>query len=495
MTQGIIPPDLLLVLISPVHKGGSRVDPSKYRPVALTSHLIKIFERVIRKTLVTHLEALDLLPDNQHGFRQLRSTLTQLLSHWDSVLESLEEGESVDVIYTDFSKAFDKCETNVLLHTLKECRVLGRVGVWIAAFLDKNTRKQAVGVEGRVSGLVPVVSGVPQGTVLGPVLFLIHIRNISSNFSSGTYSSSFADDTKIWRKVNSREDCAQLQADLQSVYDWAAHINMLFNSNKFEWIRYSLTPETVPEFQYCAPDQTAIERKDSLRDLGVRLSSDLSFNLQIEKAVTTASQLVGWALRSFRCRGSYILLTILKTLVQPHLDYCCQLWSPSTQYLINRIEKVQKSLISRISDRSLIGLDYWQKLQLLRVYSQERRRERYAIIFLWKLSQGLVSGYNITFTALDSRTGRKAVPAPVPRAPACLKNARESSIAVKGAALYNSLPASLRNSDHGDIAMFKNHLDIYLANIPDQPTVACLARGAQSNSLLHQIPLYNASLI
>ena len=243
------------------------------------------------------------------------------------------------------------------------------------------------------------------------------------------------------------------------------------------------------------PDQTAIERKDSSRDLGVRLSSDLSFNLQIEKSVTTASQLVGWALRSFRCRGSYILLTILKTLVQPHLDYCCQLWSPSTQYLINRIEKVQKSLISRIRDRSLIGLDYWQKLQLLRVYSQERRRERYAIIFLWKLSQGLVSGYNITFTALDSRTGRKAVPAPVPRAPACLKNARESSIAVKGAALYNSIPASLRNSDHGDIAMFKNHLDIYLANIPDQPTVAGLARGAQSNSLLHQIPLYNSSLI
>ena len=115
LTQGIIPPDLLLVLISPIHKGGSRVDPAKYRPVALTSHLIKVFERVIRKSLVNHLEALDLLPDNQHGFRQLRSTLTQLLSHWDSILDSLEHEESVDVIYTDFSKAFDKCETNVLL--------------------------------------------------------------------------------------------------------------------------------------------------------------------------------------------------------------------------------------------------------------------------------------------------------------------------------------------------------------------------------------------
>ena len=270
---------------------------------------------------------------------------------------------------------------------------------------------------------------------------------------------------------------------------------MMFNSDKFEWIRYSLTPELAPEFQYLSPDSSNIEQKDNLRDLGVRLSSDLSFNLQIEKTVTTASQMVGWAMRSFRTRGSYILLTILKSLVQPHLDYCCQLWCPSTQYQINRIEKVQKSLVSRICDRRLMGADYWQKLKLLRVYSQERRRERYAVMFLWKLCQGLVTGYDIAFTPPDSRTGRKAVPADIPRTPASLKHAREGSLAVKGVALFNSLPISLRNSDHGDTAMFKNHLDIYLANIPDQPTVAGLARGAQSNSLLHQIPLYELSLI
>ena len=169
-------------------------------------------------------------------------------------------------------------------------------------------------------------------------------------------------------------------------------------------------------------------------------------------------------MRSFRTRGSYILMTILKSLVQPHLDYCCQLWCPSLQYEINRIEKVQKSLISRISDKRLVGADYWQKLKLLRVYSQERRRERYAVMFLWKLSQGLVTGYNIDFTPPDSRIGRKAVPANLPRSPACLKNAREGSLAVKGVALFNSLPSSLRNSDHGDTAMFKNHLDIYLRN-------------------------------
>ena len=239
--------------------------------------------------------------------------------------------------------------------------------------MDPHTRKQAVGVDGRITELVSVVSGVPQGTVLGPILFLIHIRNISKSLSDGTQCSSFADDTKIWRGVRSKEDCEQLQADLQSVYSWADTINMVFNSDKFEWIRYSLNQESAPVFQYLSPDQSAIEKKDSLRDLGIMVSSDLSFNLQIEKAVTSASQMVGWAIRSFRSRGSHILLTILKSLVQPHLDYCCQLWCPTAQYQINRIEKVQKSLISRIRDKNLVSLDYWQKLKLLRVYSQERR--------------------------------------------------------------------------------------------------------------------------
>ena len=219
LTQGVIPPDLLLVLISPVHKGGSRADPAQYRPVALTSHITKVFERVIRKSLVGYLEAQGLLPSSQHGFRQFRSTLTQLLSHWDSLLDCLEQGDAVDVIYTDFSKAFDKCETNMLLHTLKECGITGRVGLWVAAFLDPATRKQAVGVEGRISEPVQVISGVPQGTVLGPILFLIHIRCIGSNLSPGTSTSSFADDTKVWRPVKSVSDCSALQSDLQAIYD------------------------------------------------------------------------------------------------------------------------------------------------------------------------------------------------------------------------------------------------------------------------------------
>ena len=224
-----------------------------------------------------------------------------------------------------------------------------------------------------------------------------------------------------------------------------------------------------------------------MRDLGVRLSSDLCFSLHKEKVVTTASQMVGWGLRTFRNRRSYLLLTMFKTLVQPHLDYYCQLWCPADQGSINKIEGVQRSLLSRIREARLEKVSYWDKLRILKLYSQERRRERYLVIFIWKISQGLVEGYDLSFTNSDSRTGRKAIPHLVNRsAPACVRRARERSLAVKGVQLFNLLPVQLRNSEHGDVEMFKNHLDIYLSNIPDQPTIGGLTRPAQTNSLLHE---------
>ena len=160
---GVIPVELLLVMICPIHKGGSRAVPKNYRPVALTSHLIKVFERVLRRGLVSHIERLGILPDGQHGSRAMRSTLTQLLSHWDSILDGLERGEGVDAVYLDFSKAFDKVETGVLLHKLRDGKVLGKVGCWLGAFLD------SVLVDGRLSSLSTVFSGVPQWTVRGPI--------------------------------------------------------------------------------------------------------------------------------------------------------------------------------------------------------------------------------------------------------------------------------------------------------------------------------------
>ena len=489
LDKGVIPADLLLVQISPIHKGGSRGLPGNYRPVALTSHVTKTFERVVRKALVEHLESNSLLPNGQHGFRKSRSCLTQLLTYWERLLEELELGNGVDSVYTDFAKAFDKCETGVLLHRLKECGVRGKVGEWLASFLDPSVRMQSVGVQGRLSSLIPVTSGVPQGTVLGPVLFLVHLMGIADSISTETSVSSFADDTRLLRGIKSEDDCKLLQKDLDNLYEWANEVGMVFNAGKFEILRFWPDTDRKPDLGYTAPDGSIIAEKQSLRDLGVMVDSDLSFRSQIESAVRSGSQMAGWALRTFRGRGMELMMTVLRSLVQPRLDYCCQLWSPRDQTSIKKIENVQRQFVNQIREKSLEGLNYWDKLSTLGLYSQERRRERHQICFLWKVSQGLVSGYDVQWTNSERR-GRTIVQPPYKHsAPAKVRSAREKSLGVHGARIFNLLPQYLRDENSGDYALFKNHLDLYLQTVPDQPSTPGLSRAAASNSLVDQIPL------
>ena len=401
----------------------------------------------------------------------------------------MEQGKGVDVVYTDYEKAFDKCEIGVLLHRLRDSGVMGKVGCWLAAFLDPAARQQAVGVDGRLSSLRPVTSGVRQGTVLGPVLFLVHIALMGADLSTGTTITSFADDTRLKRGIVDEQDCAALQLDLETVYSWADRVNMHFNEAKFEVLRFWADRSAAPDILYMAPDGGPIEEKDCTRDLGVQVGTDLMFGAQVDCAVTAGSRMAGWALRTFRHRGRGVMLTLLRCLVQPRLDYCSQLWSPSNQGSINRLEAVQHNFVSRIWDPVLDQSDYWGKLELLRLYSQERRRERYMVCFLWKLSRGLISGYHLKWQRSDRR-GLYAVPAPLARgAPAAVRRARERSLAVRGARIFNLLPASLRNED-GNFELFKNHLDIFLSGVPDQPTMPGLARAAPTNSLLDQLPIF-----
>ena len=155
---------------------------------------------------------------------------------------------------------------------------------------------------------------------------------------------------------------------------------------------------------------------------------------------------------------------------------------------------MQRQFLSHIRDDKLAGKTYWERLSHLRVYSQERKRERYQICFLWKLSQGLIEGYQLKWQ-WSERRGRIAIPNRIPlNASAKVKQARERSLGVHGARLFNILPIHLRNENSGDFALFKNHLDIFLTMVPDQPTTPGLHRVAVTNSLLDQVPQMSTDL-
>lgn len=259
---------------------------------------------------------------------------------------------------------------------------------------------------------------------------------------------------------------------------------MVFNSDKFECLRFWPVKNSKPDFQYRSPDGSIIEEKAHLRDLGVELDSDLTFSIHIQNVVSSSNKLVGWALRTFRRRSKAVMMTIWKSLIQPKLDYCSQLWSPNDQTSILKIENVARHFTAQVS--GLDDQDYWERLHSLRLYSQERRRERYQIIFIWKVLQGFVQGYSVS-SQQNPRRGRLIV---LDRyhstAPAPVRKAREASLSVKGAQLFNSIPRSLRDISTGTVDQFKAGLDSWLSSIPDQPTIPGRLRAAQSNSLLDQ---------
>ena len=300
--------------------------PKNYRPVALTSHIIKVFEKVVRSALVEFIESNNLMNPNQHGFRAGHSCLSQLLQHQDKITHLLEEGFNVDVIYLDFSKAFDKLDIFITLQKTHNMGIRGKLLCWLKSFL--TNRKQLVIVEGTKSEPVAVRSGVPQGSVIGPLLFLILLQDIDSktNFS---HVASFADDTRVLSGIKDNEDVRNLQSDLIKVFEWAQDNNAKFNPDKFECVRYGANANLKQSTAYTSCTGTQIECSEHVRDLGVTLSSDATFTEHISRTTVSASLKCSWILRTFRTREKLPLITLWKALVAPVLDYCSQLWSPS----------------------------------------------------------------------------------------------------------------------------------------------------------------------
>ena len=496
LNTGEIPEIFKMAFITPVLKPGApKSETSSYRPVSLTSHLIKTFERVLKKVLQNHLEVTLALNDQQHGFRSRRSCLSQLLSHYNEILKGMEEGGNVDTVYLDFSKAFDKVDIGILCHKMRELGIHGNLAIWIFNFL--TNRKQAVIANGAKSSESNVSSGVPQGTVLGPLLFLIMINDIDKEVSESIISI-FADDTRLTKVINEEEDLELFQDDLEKLYKWAAENNMAFNGSKFEVLRYGFNEDLKCVSNYMTPGaEDTIDVKSVLRDLGIMMNDQATWKDHIDKVCSQVNQKAGWVLRTFRCRTTSFLKQMWKSLIQGHIDYCSQLWQPLQSGDLQRIENLQKTYTKKIPQ--VRDINYWERLKVLKMNSQQRRFERYRILYTWKILEGLAPNCGVVESTTD-RAGRQcSVPTLKTKSRQKIKTLRNQSFQVNGPQLFNTLPKYIRNMSNCSVTDFKEKLDQYLTVIPDQPLIGNLIPAtcdlyslSPSNSLIDQIREFRA---
>ena len=323
LETGNIPEIFRTAYITPILKPGQpKSKPENYRPVSLTSHIIKTFERIVKKYLQNHLEYHMKISHAQHGFRQKRSCLSQLLEHYEYILKGLEQGLNVDTVYLDFNKAFDKVDKGILGKRMKDKGICGKFAT-------------------------EVTSGVPQGTVLGPLLLLLLIDSISDINISGVIRL-FADDTRATKVIKTEEDMEAFQDDLKELYKWQSENNMIFNGSKFEILRYGKNEDLKNTCNYLTPNaEDIIERKELLKDLGIKMNDKADFTDHVNFVITKVKQWADWILRSFRRRNPDFMKHMWKTYMQGYIDYCSQLWQPLQSGMLQRIENLQKSFTKK----------------------------------------------------------------------------------------------------------------------------------------------------
>ncbi len=321
----------------------------------------------------------NLIYASQHGFRSKRSCLTNLLEFLENVINVNDENTPIDVFYLDFKKAFDKVPHARLILKLQALGLDENLIRWIRVWLQGRT--QRVVVNGACSEWSSVLSGVPQGSVLGPVLFLIYINDLDEGIKSKIFK--FADDAKMMGNTGSDLEARVVQDDLDKLTAWAEKWQMEYNVNKCKVMHFG-NKNGKRRFSLGLNELT--ETKEE-RDLGIIICDDLKVHKQCIKAANKGNQVLGLISRTFSSKKRSIVVKLNKSLVRPHLDYCSQAWNPHYINDIETIEKVQRRATRMIEECK--NLKYEDRLRRTRLTTLETRRIRADLLEVFKIVHGL----------------------------------------------------------------------------------------------------------
>lgn len=380
LDEGVVPTDWREANVTPIFKKGSKSVPGNYRPVSLTSVVCKLMESMIRDELTIHLECNKLIEDSQHGFMHGRSCATNLLEFLEKATKVIDGGDIFDIIYLDFAKAFDKVPHQRLMRKIWAHGIRGPILTWIEQWL--TGRRQRVVLNGEFSSWEEVLSGVPQGSVLGPLLFLIFINDLDGQAAGADIIKKFADDTKLGKVVATQEQREELQAALNGLLQWAELWGMQFNVSKCKVMH--LGPRN-PKYQYTMAGEILQETNEE-KDIGVYITQKLKPGAQCAAAARTAQAVLGQISRAFHYRDRHVFGRLYKQYVRPHLEFCTQAWSPWYEEDKALLEKVQQRAIRMVS--GLRAHTYDERLKELNLTTLEERRHQADMAMVHRIMHG-----------------------------------------------------------------------------------------------------------
>ena len=386
LQQGKLPKIWKKANITPLYKKGNKSNPLNYRPVSLTSIVCKILETLIREEWVDMLEKHNMFTGKQFGFRQGRSCVSNLLCYYDRITDAIQERKGwADSIYLDFSKAFDKVPHKRLIWKLKHIGgVDGTLLEWMIDFLQD--RQMSTVIRGTASECREVTGGVPQGTVLAPIMFLIYINDLGEDVSNSSYMNMFADDAKIQRRIINENSCKELQEDINKIKAWCEKWKMEFNVDKCHVVRFGES-SMRPVWQYKLGDET-VPSAEKEKDLGVVINHKFEPDDHVNQVTGKMHNLLANMKIAFTYIDASMVRKIITTFIRPTLEYAAVAWNPYHQKDEKKIERIQRAATRWVPE--LRELSYEERLQALNLPTLKARRERGALITIYKCTTGMM---------------------------------------------------------------------------------------------------------
>ena len=377
-----------VAIILPIYKKGMRTLCTNYRPIAKTSVISKLLERILVTKIEEHLIKYGYVSDTQYGFTKGKSIQMQMLRYTNFVMKNLKEypKASLCTLHIDYSSAFQRVSHSLLLSKLRNYKITGYVGLWVLRWLTE--RQMCTSINGHRSSFAEVTSGVPEGSVAGPALFKIMIMDVPV-FKDDPFFCilSFADDTHLSRLIRNEEDAHIFQQEIDEFYQWSKDARLKLNGDKFQAIVFrdkSLDNQSQPTI--LDNQRRPVKIKEVVNHLGILVDNQLNFSEELNKVIQKARTRMYWILRIFTTRKPEVLMPIFKSVVQATIDFPNLLTCSPSSSILTRLESIQRRFTSKLDGMS--DKTYSERLSHLHLYSIQRRKDRGILLFMQRLALG-----------------------------------------------------------------------------------------------------------